>query len=354
MVEIDARVKNGLRELVERAPMDADVWPATSTHVARHRRRRMTVAAGGLAVVVAAVVVVGVVRSTSPKHRVRVAAVPHRLPEGTALLAARGSEIEALDAQGHDLGTIYTLKRAQTAVEIHLAADHKSLWYVSGDVCSYQNNEPVVRVDLATGTEKVVTGAVAIAVSPDGTRLALSRRAKCNGDGPATERLYVRELATGAETELVPQPNLRAGFWSAGQISWSPNGDRVAALLRDENDRSRAFVFAVPPRGQPSPGHEFTSGAHQPPTGLAWTHDGLFVSRRDATPGTTSNIYYVERDHVRQVTTTAVVITGVEVADGRIFVMSGAAGTPENLMFSVQANGSLMQLATTAEAFTAA
>jgi plastocyanin len=54
MSDLDQRVADGLRELVGRAPVDADVWPAAERYVARHRRQRHAIT--GAVVVVALVV----------------------------------------------------------------------------------------------------------------------------------------------------------------------------------------------------------------------------------------------------------------------------------------------------------
>ena len=51
MPDLDQRVADGLRELANRAPVDAEVWPATERHVARRRQRRHLIA--GAAVTVA-------------------------------------------------------------------------------------------------------------------------------------------------------------------------------------------------------------------------------------------------------------------------------------------------------------
>jgi plastocyanin len=50
MSDLDQRVTNGLRELVGRAPVDADVWQATERYVAKHRRHRHTLTAAVVAV----------------------------------------------------------------------------------------------------------------------------------------------------------------------------------------------------------------------------------------------------------------------------------------------------------------
>ena len=42
MSELDDRVANGLRELVGRAPVDADVWDDTAKYVVKHRHRRQS------------------------------------------------------------------------------------------------------------------------------------------------------------------------------------------------------------------------------------------------------------------------------------------------------------------------
>ena len=54
MLDLDQRVSEGLRTLADRAPVDADVWPAAARHVAKRRRTRRVVAGGSLALVLVA------------------------------------------------------------------------------------------------------------------------------------------------------------------------------------------------------------------------------------------------------------------------------------------------------------
>jgi len=69
MPDLDQRIADGLRVLVDRAPVEADVWPATERYVEKHRRHRRTIA--GAVVVVAllagSLVTVGVVRGGGSK-----------------------------------------------------------------------------------------------------------------------------------------------------------------------------------------------------------------------------------------------------------------------------------------------
>jgi plastocyanin len=67
MVDLDQRVVNGLRELADRAPVDADVWPAAQRCVVKHRRRHRALASAVLAIVVVAggIAAVGLTRPDS-------------------------------------------------------------------------------------------------------------------------------------------------------------------------------------------------------------------------------------------------------------------------------------------------
>jgi plastocyanin len=69
MPDLDQRISDGLRALVERAPVEADVWPATERYVAKHRRHRRTIvgAVVAVALVTGAVATVGVLRSAGSK-----------------------------------------------------------------------------------------------------------------------------------------------------------------------------------------------------------------------------------------------------------------------------------------------
>ena len=73
MTDRDERVVNALREFVDRAPVDAEVWAETERHAARHRHRRQAMGAALVIALVAAVAIAGVVSSNS-NERVHVAA----------------------------------------------------------------------------------------------------------------------------------------------------------------------------------------------------------------------------------------------------------------------------------------
>jgi hypothetical protein len=253
MRDIDERLTEGLRELVDRAPVEAEVWDDTARYVRKHKQRRQAALAGGVAAIVAAIGITAAVRSDGGKHDGK---GPLRieqpgkdlLPEGSTLLAMRDGEVHAVASDGHDLGSVYRPKRAPAAMQI--SNDHKTLWYLAQDNCKEQNDQPVVRVDLEHGTEQVVTGGAAFAISPDGTRMALARRDGCIAtDGQVGENLFIRDLATGSETKLALANDERLGMYGAGQIAWSGDGTQVAFQLNDEDTSSHAVVFGVPSEG---------------------------------------------------------------------------------------------------------
>jgi hypothetical protein len=83
----DERVVNALRELVDRAPVEAEVWAETERHAARHRHRRQAMGAAFLIALVSAVAIAGVVSSNSNEH-VHVAA---KVPTSTSATTASTS-----------------------------------------------------------------------------------------------------------------------------------------------------------------------------------------------------------------------------------------------------------------------
>jgi hypothetical protein len=72
MGERDERVVNALRELVDRAPADAEVWAETERHLVRHKHRRQAAGAAAAIAVLSAFAVAGALSADS-KDRVRVA-----------------------------------------------------------------------------------------------------------------------------------------------------------------------------------------------------------------------------------------------------------------------------------------
>ena len=74
MGDVDDRVRNGLRTLVDRAPVDAEVWVATERHVDRAKHHRRLMAAATVVAIVAVVGAVGA-HAANSHNRVRVATI---------------------------------------------------------------------------------------------------------------------------------------------------------------------------------------------------------------------------------------------------------------------------------------
>ena len=83
MDEFDERVVSGLRELVDRAPDDTDVWAETERHIARHRRRRRTIGLAAVVVALASTAAVAGAMSTRSHGSARVSATTPTTSDST-------------------------------------------------------------------------------------------------------------------------------------------------------------------------------------------------------------------------------------------------------------------------------
>ena len=114
MSDLDQRVTDGLRELVGRAPVDADVWPATERYVARHRRHRHAITG---AVVVVALVGGGLLTAVAVRGGASKVVVSN--PGATTETTTAGPSRAALAATGPIEGS-FTIT-AQPAAQLAFA-----------------------------------------------------------------------------------------------------------------------------------------------------------------------------------------------------------------------------------------
>ncbi len=211
------------------------------------------------------------------------------VPKDSAALTVDGRKIVAIDAEGHPLRTLVTVFAGQEVLEVQLARDHNSIWYLeraNPNACG-----TVVHLDLVTNTRDEVATADSFAVSPDQHRLAtadwVDSRGACHGSsGPLdTTRLNVRDLDSARTSRWVSDPNdnsLLAGFRYARRTVWSPDGTHVAVLTSATGCTTR--VFSVPAAsGAPITEVHLAARPMTIPSGpteaqdVAWTTRGLFV-----------------------------------------------------------------------------
>jgi dipeptidyl aminopeptidase/acylaminoacyl peptidase len=111
--------------------------------------------------------------------------------------------------------------------------------------------------------------------SPDGTRLAfLSKRAHPDPDRTRNKDLFVVDVRPGAE----PQRLTVSPQSEEGPLAWSPDGQRIALLVADE-DKYAAYVQGtlalVPAAGGPAT--TLTSALDRRVSGPQWSPDGRSV-----------------------------------------------------------------------------
>ena len=337
MRDIDERLTQGLRDLVDRAPVEAEVWDDTARYVRKHRQRRQAAIAGGVAAIVAAIGITAAVRTDGGKDASRnidVAQQTDKIPQGTHLLAVRDRTVHALAADGRDLGGVVDLGEGAPVQSVQLSPDHKTLWYVN-DLCPASPNGDLVELDLSSGRKQRIDNALAVEISPDGKRAVIARQAKCQGGSPE-QHIYLRDLVTGDETELMPDPDRRAGIWRTGQIAWSPDGNDVAVEFDDEDASSAIWKFHVGSGSQPSKGVRVNAGPEQAAQGVAWTQAGLVTARWDASSGLDSNTYYIEQDGKRLLTTTTPI--GDLIVSGTNLYVEGFPSIDQVKLYSVKSD----------------
>jgi hypothetical protein len=210
------------------------------------------------------------------------------VPPGAAALVVDGRKIIAIDAEGHRLRTVVTVFAGQDVMEVQLARDHNSIWYLERggpNVCG-----TLVHLDLVTDKRDVVATGDSFAVSPDEHWLAtadwVDGNDACHGSsGPAKTRVNVRDLASGRTSRWVSDPNdtsILASFIYARRSVWSPDGTHIAVLTCATGCTTR--VWTVPTAiGSPITEAHLSARPMTHPAGLteqqdiAWTADGLFV-----------------------------------------------------------------------------
>ena len=228
-----------LLELAD-ATGDGELVPPADLELQIARRRARTSAgrrwtgASVAAVLAVVVAMVAVVHGTSGTRSVAVsapsttvpAAARDPLPAGTVMLAAKGRDVLALDARGHQIATMVHAVRGDIQYA-RVTADHRELWYLSRkhgtSACA-----DVVRADIEGRSSMIVTHAVAFDISPDGTRLALYGAGDLAHDRcePVRTRaggaLVVVDIATGAASALELD--------SAGGLRWTSDATAIDVL----------------------------------------------------------------------------------------------------------------------------
>jgi hypothetical protein len=244
MNDLEQIMRNRLREISDEATIPQSLWDETESRITATQSKQHWMRWGGAALAIAAVVVVAIATfaalHSAPGKHVETQAPPSFVPPGTVMLAARGRDVVALDANGAASGPLYTAPPNRKVVRAEMAPDGKSLWYLTissrpkASLCG-----DLSRMDVATKQSVVITKASDFALSPDGSTLALVRM---KADVPTTSAkntdcvrgqqgyaLWTRDIATGKEAHFVVS-NLNdipiTTLAHVGQPVWAPDGSR--------------------------------------------------------------------------------------------------------------------------------
>ncbi|HVJ97205.1 MAG TPA: hypothetical protein VNC41_10285 [Acidimicrobiia bacterium] len=155
-------------ELEPPADLDTRVQAAKKAVRVRRSGAVLAVAAVFLVVVAIGTVLDGRTGDDAP---VSVAPATDPLPEGTVMLGAKGRYVTARDATGKVLATMVTTTHGNV-LDAQVTADHKTIFYRVTDPTS--PCDKIARADINGRTSQFVARGDAFAISPDGTRLAVS------------------------------------------------------------------------------------------------------------------------------------------------------------------------------------
>jgi hypothetical protein len=141
-----------------------------------------------------------------------------QIDPSVVLLDANGRFVVGLDAGGHQVETLIATTKGQV-VDAQVTADHSTIWYLTVTGKAGVDCGNVVRADVTTGTSHVMFQAVAFAVNPAGTRVALSG-AGCSSS-TAAARLSIIDLSRGelASAKVSTPPSV---------VRWAPDGASIA------------------------------------------------------------------------------------------------------------------------------
>jgi dipeptidyl aminopeptidase/acylaminoacyl peptidase len=140
--------------------------------------------------------------------------------------------------------------------------------------------------DLATKNVAAITSGTtddgSLSWSPDGTRIAfLSKRGAADPDRTENDDLWIVDAKAGA----APKQITRTPFGEGGRPAWSPDGDRIAVLLSDD-DQNTAYglsklviVPSNPPGGAPVTAPSvYLKSLDRAVSNPAWSADGQRIS----------------------------------------------------------------------------
>jgi hypothetical protein len=215
-----------LRAVGDDVPVAFDAPAGLEARVTRRRRvhrRRVTAAGVAAAVVlVAGVAIVATVSAPPPQPGVHVATpgrvTADQIDPSVVLLDANGRFVVGLDAGGHQRETLIATAKGQV-VDAQVTADHSTIWYLTVTGKAGVDCGNVVRADVTTGASHVMFRAIAFAINPVGTRVALSGD-RCTAS-TAAARLSIIDLSGGevASAKVSTPPSV---------LRWAPDGATIA------------------------------------------------------------------------------------------------------------------------------
>jgi Tol biopolymer transport system component len=207
-------------------------------------------------------------------------------PDGKAVAYFRAKE--AVSRRSSQLVIRDLATSVERTVSGGFSDNTKALWFPDGRSLLVQRmngaQREILKLDAQTGETQLIHSAMmwgSIAMTPDGKFLLYSVRDRSKPDYNAADsvRLFRREIATGAETELHKAQTPGTGFF---RLSISPDG-KNAAFLMNQPDLLTRSLFVIPVGGGAP--RELARGPYQQlPLALEWSPRGTHVIHGAQTP----------------------------------------------------------------------
>jgi hypothetical protein len=188
-----------------------------------HRRRKAATGVAAAVVLIAGIAIVAAVSAPPPHPGVHVATpgrvTADQIDPSVVLLDAKDRFVVGLDAGGHQRETLVATTKGRV-IDAQVTADHTTIWYLTVTGKAGIDCGNVVRANVTTGASHVMFRAVAFAINPAGTRVALSGQHCTPSTNGAQLSIVDVNGGQGVATSVARPPAL---------LRWAPDGATIAA-----------------------------------------------------------------------------------------------------------------------------
>ena len=239
----------------------------------------------------------GITEPAPPETSTTTGVTPTTVPYGIdgVIGATTDGRVVLMDSAGVEIRTLLKADDGRQVMQLALAPDRGTLWYLSKPAGQYWGCGEVRSVPLDPSGSVTSAAATAhgtanyFALDPEGARLALSYRfvapdsSECS-DSAVAGALSIRSIETGEEqARLVTGGDAEPGPMAPTSLAWSPDGGQLAVAFCWESCDARVFEVPAPGAGCPESGCTIAYGDGVPLAAEgsaehpAWTKDGRVV-----------------------------------------------------------------------------